>query len=84
MQGADDYVTVYTSAKEYLVSIRLSELEGHLAAASFLRIHRSHLINLEHIISIEPYDGARVQVVMRSGARIIASRPGSKRLRDLV
>jgi two-component system, LytTR family, response regulator len=83
VQGADDYVTVYTSAKEYLVSIRLSELEAHLSAASFLRIHRSHLINLEHVISIEPYDGARVLVVMRSGARIIASRAGSKRLRDL-
>jgi two-component system, LytTR family, response regulator len=82
-QGADDYVTVHTSAKEYLVSIRLSDLEEHLAAASFLRIHRSHLINLEHIVSIEPYDGARVQVVMKSGARIVASRAGSKRLRDL-
>jgi two-component system, LytTR family, response regulator len=82
-QGADDYVTVHTAAKEYLVSVRLSDLEDHLAAASFLRIHRSHLINLEHVTSIEPYDGARVEVVMRSGARIIASRAGSKRLRDL-
>ena len=83
VQGADDYVTVYTAEKEYLVSIRLSDLEGVLPAGIFLRIHRSHLINLEHIVSIEPYDGARVQVVMKSSARIIASRAGSKRLRDL-
>jgi two-component system, LytTR family, response regulator len=82
-QGADDYVTVHTAEKEYLVSIRLSDLDEHLSAASFLRIHRSHLINLEHVVSIEPCDGARVEVVMRSGARIIASRAGSKRLRDL-
>jgi two-component system LytT family response regulator len=83
VQGADDYVTVYTAEKEYLVSIRLSDLEGVLPAGIFLRIHRSHLINLEHIVSIEPYDGARVLVLMKSGARIIASRAGSKRLRDL-
>ncbi len=83
VQGADDYVTVHTPAKEFLVSIRLSDLEAHLAAKSFLRIHRSHLINLEHVVAIEPYDTARVQVVMRSGARIVASRAGSKRLRDL-
>ena len=82
-QGADDYVTVHTADKEYLVSIRLSDLEGVLLAGSFLRIHRSHLINLEHIVSIEPYDGARVQVIMKSSARIVASRSGSKRLRDL-
>jgi two-component system LytT family response regulator len=82
-QGADDYVTVCTAAKEYLVSIRLSELEAHLAGANFLRIHRSHLINLEYVTTIEAYDAARVQVVMRSGVRIVASRAGSKRLRDL-
>lgn len=83
VQGADDYVTICTSVKEYLVSIRLSELETHLAKANFLRVHRSHLINLEYVSSIEPYDAARVEVVMKSGVRIVASRTGSQRLRDL-
>jgi two-component system, LytTR family, response regulator len=82
-QGADDYVTICTSTKQYLVSIRLADLEQHLPSATFLRIHRSHIINLEFVTSIEPYDAARVEVVMKSGARIVASRAGSKRLRDL-
>jgi two-component system, LytTR family, response regulator len=82
-QGADDYVTIYSAEKQYLVSVRLSDLEGQLAGASFLRIHRSHLINLEYVTSIESYDAARVQVVMKSGVRIVASRTGSKRLRGL-
>jgi two-component system, LytTR family, response regulator len=84
VQGADDYVTLCTPTKEYLVSLRLSDLEGHLRGANFMRIHRSHLINLEYVTSIEPYDAAHVQVVMKSGTRIVASRTGSKRLRDLV
>ena len=83
VQGADDYATIFASPREYLVSIRLSELETHLAQANFLRIHRSHLINLEYVASIEPYDAARVEVVMKSGTRIVASRAGSKRLRGL-
>src|SRR5580693_5391180 len=82
-QGADDYVTISTTTKQYLVSVRLSDLERRLERADFLRIHRSHLINLEYVTSIEPYDSARVQVVMKSGARIVASRTGSKRLREL-
>jgi two-component system LytT family response regulator len=82
-QGADDYVTIYSATKEYLVSVRLSDLEGQLAGANFLRIHRSHLINLEYVTSIEPCDTARVQVVLKSGTRIVASRAGSKRLRGL-
>ncbi len=82
VQGSDDYVTIYTAAKEYLVSLRLSDLEAQLGG-SFLRIHRSHVINLDYVSSIEAYDAARVQVVMKSGARIVASRNGSKRLRRL-
>jgi len=83
IQGADDYVTICTATKDYLVSIRLSDLESQLQSANYLRIHRSHLINLEFVASIEPYDAARVQVVMKSGFRIVASRAGSKQLRDL-
>jgi two-component system LytT family response regulator len=83
VQGADDYATIVTSTKEYLVSVRLSDLEAHLAQANFLRIHRSHLINLEYVQAIEPCDAARLQVVMKSGAQIVASRAGTKRLRDL-
>src|SRR5260370_6376878 len=82
-QGADDYVTICTAAREYLVSIRLSDLQERLSGANFFRIHRSHLINLQYVTSIEPYDAAHVQVVMKSGARIVASRTGSKLLRDL-
>jgi two-component system LytT family response regulator len=83
VQGADDYVTIYATTKEYLVNVRLSDLEGQLDESNFLRIHRSHLINLEYVMFIEPYDTARLQVVMKSGVRIVASRTGSKRLRDL-
>jgi len=83
VQGADDYATICTPTKEYLVSIRLSDLETHLAPANFLRVHRSHLVNLEYVTSIEPYDAARVQVVLKSGVEIVASRTGSKRLREL-
>ncbi len=83
VQGSDDYVTLCTMTKEYLVSIRLADLEERLGKANFLRIHRSHLVNLEQVTSIEPYDAARVQVVMKSGARIVASRAGSRRLREL-
>jgi len=83
VQGADDYVTLCTTTREYLVSIRLADLEERLRKASFLRIHRSHLINLEHVASIEPYDVGRVQVVMKSAVKIVASRAGSRRLRTL-
>jgi two-component system LytT family response regulator len=83
VQGADDYATIVTPTKEYLVSVRLTDLESHLGHESFVRIHRSHLINLEYVTAIEPCDVGRLQVMMKSGATITASRAGSKRLREL-
>ena|SRR5215470_8150740 len=83
IQGSDDYVTIFTTGKQFLVNLRLSEIEARLGGAGFLRIHRSHLINLECVTSIEPYDSVRVLVAMRSGVRIVASRTGSKHLRAL-
>jgi two-component system, LytTR family, response regulator len=83
VEGADDYVTLCTTQKNYLVSLRLSNLEERLPKENFLRVHRSHLINVEYITSIQSYDSARVEVTMKSGARIVASRTGSRRLRDL-
>ena len=83
VQGADDYATIVTPGKDYLVSVRLSELEAILAPVHFLRIHRSHLINLEYVKRIEPYDASRVQVVLQNGDQIIASRVGSRKLREL-
>ena len=83
IQGADDYVTIHTAAKEYLVGIRLSDLEHYLKQSDFLRIHRSHLINLEYVTAIDPYDATRLQVSLKSGVRIVASRAGSRQLRNL-
>ena len=37
------------ATKEFLVSIRLADLESR-SRAKFLRIHRSHLINLEFVV----------------------------------
>jgi two-component system LytT family response regulator len=82
-QGADDYVTLHAGGKEYLASVRLADLEARLAGGPFLRIHRSHLVNLDFIEAVEPHDLGRVAVVLRSGARIVASRAGTRELKAL-
>jgi two-component system, LytTR family, response regulator len=83
IQGADDYVTLCTVSRQHLVTVRLGDLEAQLANSNFLRVHRSHIINLDYVVSIEQHDASRVEVVLKSGVRIVASRTGSKRLRDL-
>jgi len=49
----------------------------------FLRIHRAHIVNLDFVAQLVPYDGARLQVELRDGTKLMASRTRSRELRDL-
>lgn len=84
VEAGDNYLSVYTNEGRFLLSVSLSELEKRLDPERFQRIHRSHLVNLDFVASIEPFDDRRVTVTMRDGSRICASRSGSQVLRGMV
>lgn len=77
-----DYAAVRTKGKTLLVNLPLGDFEARLDAARFVRVHRSHLVNLDFVEAIEPVDNAQLQVRMKDGTKITASRTASKRLRD--
>lgn len=77
-----DYVLVHAGERPYLVRLKLQDLEERLGDR-FLRVHRSHLVNLDHVRRFEPHDATRLAVVMADGTRIVASRSRSQELRRL-
>lgn len=77
-----DYVLVHTGDREHLVRLRLQDLEARLGDR-FLRVHRSHLVNLDHVKMFEQHEDTRLVVVMSDGTRILASRARSRELRRL-
>jgi two-component system, LytTR family, response regulator len=83
LEADGDYVAVKTATKSHLVSLPLGKLEARLDPAKFLRVHRSHVVNLEFVEALEPYGNAQLVVRMRDGQKIVASRQASKRLREL-
>jgi two-component system LytT family response regulator len=84
IEAQDDYAAVHTAEKAYLVHTSLAELEARLDGTRFLRIHRSHIVNLDHVAMLQPFDERRLLVVLRGGAKVVASRAGSQLLRELV
>lgn len=81
-EAEGDYVLVHTEERSYLVRLRLQDLEGRLGER-FMRVHRSHLVNLEHVKRFENHDDARLVVVLSDGTRVQASRARSRELRRL-
>ncbi|WP_331051411.1 LytTR family DNA-binding domain-containing protein [Longimicrobium sp.] len=84
IEGAGDYVTLYLAAGPVLADISLNELERRLDPACFRRIHRAHIVNLDHVSAIRPYDERRLSVRFADGSEVVASRAGSQSLREMV
>jgi two-component system, LytTR family, response regulator len=83
LQACDDDVIVHAGGRQFRLSLPLSELEQRLDPEVFVRVHRSHVVNLDHVASWMPYDGSRFQITLRSGTTLMASRQRSRMLRDL-
>lgn len=79
--GEDDYARVHVMGQQYLVGITLSAFVRTLDPTRFCRVHRSAIINLDHVATIARCD-RRFVVHMRDGSEVIASRAGSQLLRE--
>lgn len=82
LEADDDYVVLVVGGARHLVTVPLGELLARLDASRWVRVHRSHAVNLDHVRALLPQDAGRWAVVMRSGERVIASRTGTRQLRE--
>ena len=83
LEAQDDYVAVITRGRRYLVYLGMAEFEERLDPRSFVRIHRSHIVNLDYVAAFATHDPTRLEVQMRDGTRLLASRTRSKTLHHL-
>lgn len=84
IQAAGDYVEVFTESGRHLLHTALSELALRLDPETFCQVHRSHVVNLDAVERLVPYDPRRLLVRLRDGTEIVASRAASERLRERV
>ncbi len=81
--AADDYVAVHANEASYLVHLTLNDFEHRLDRKQFRRVHRSVIVNLDHVVSCEPIE-RRLLLKLRDGSEVSTSRPGSQNLQDLI
>ena len=84
VEAQDDYVCLYSQKKGYLKQQTISSLEGSLDPKRFLRIHRSHIVNLERVAKIEPYTKDSKIAVLQDGTKLPVSRAGYQRLKSVL
>jgi hypothetical protein len=78
-----DYARLFTAEGSHLVRVALTSLADRWSNAGFVRVHRSHLVSLRHIVEIRS-DHGRLSVQVTGGTIIPVSRRHARQLRDLL
>ena len=73
-QAAGNYMNLHVRGHDYPLRSTMAALEARLDPARFIRIHRSYLLNLATLVSIEPLDTGEARVHLRDGTALPCSR----------
>jgi len=74
IEAAGVYVTLHTGTTDYLHRASLAAVGEHLDPFRFVRIHRSTIVNIRSVASLERRSHGEFEVVLKTGARLMLSR----------
>jgi two-component system LytT family response regulator len=83
IQAQGDYAEVHAAQGVFLLHVTLGELAARLDPDRFRQVHRSHIVNLDAVEHLRPYDDRRLAITLRDGTVVVASRAASEELRRL-
>jgi two-component system LytT family response regulator len=85
IEADGNYIRLHVGTQERLVHKTLQEMEEHLLdPARFVRIHRSTIVNLSRIATVEPLFHRELSVALKDGTRLVCSRRYRPRLQERV
>lgn len=84
LQSSGNYVNLHLGGRAYPLRSTIAGIEAKLDPARFLRIHRSYIVNLDQIVSIEPLDSGDARVHLKDGQSLPCSRRWRQLLRERV
>src|SRR4029079_7410893 len=84
IQARDDIARVHLADSAYDVREPLSHLEARLPGNTFLRVHRSVIVNTSHIRAAEPFDQGDQMLILRNGKRLTTGRSYRKVVQEFL
>ena len=83
IEAEENYIRLHTRDDSYLVRGTLAGIEERLDPDRFVRVHRSHIVNLECIRELHPWSHGDWRIVMHGGRELMLSRRFRDRLPEL-
>ncbi len=84
VESSEGKCIIHSIKQDYKVSEALVEIENRLSFSQFLRVHRSYVVNLDHIDEIEPWFNSTYNLMMKNGSKVPVSRTYIKDLKKII
>ena len=84
VEAAGNYLRIYTDGQRHLIRETMSRFESRMDPRSFLRIHRSTLVNLDFVAEIRSLLTGDYSVVLESGKELKLSRSYREKLQRAI
>lgn len=84
IESAGNYVTVHANASTYQLRGSLTSLSKRLDNQRFVQVHRSQVVNIDHVREIQPWEHGDYRVVLNDGSVVNFSRRYRARLDQLL
>ena len=84
IEADGNYLRLWTGDRSHLVRETMKAAEERLDAATFVRIHRSTIVAIDRIESIQAQDNGDYVVTMQGGVKLASSRGYADRIRGLL
>ena len=82
IQACGDYVMLITPTGEYLKEQTMKYFETHLSPDTFVRVHRSTIVNVTQISRVELFGKETYQLLLKTGVKLKVSLSGYRLLKE--
>lgn len=82
IKAAGDYVEVFTSEASYLNRSTLTAFANELAQPAFVQVHRSIIVNLNHLKALSPEAKGEYQIILSNNDTVKVSRTYATSLKE--
>jgi hypothetical protein len=74
LEAAENYVNLHVRGRVYPLRSTMTAIQDRLDPQRFVRVHRSHMVNLDFLEQIEPLDTGDARLHLKDGSKVPCSR----------
>lgn len=84
LEASGDYIKIHLKGNNYLVNDSINNFENKLDPQMFIRVHRSHIVNVKFITEFKPYFNGEYILLMANGQEVKLSRSYKDKIKKLL